>query len=435
MRILWLCNIMLPRFARAMGVPYSNREGWLTGCYERLIREPRRGGSDEKLVELGVCCPVPQPLGACKEIVDGVTFYGFLENLSAPEVYDSSLEERFRAVIRDFKPDIVHIFGTEFPHTLAMVRAFDNPEHTLIGIQGLCCSIADAYMADLPYSVQKRRTFRDRYRRDSLEEQQKKFQIRAQREEEALQNTLHVTGRTSFDRRITSEINPDAVYHFMNETMRPEFYEGEWKPESAEPHSIFMSQGDYPLKGFHYMLQAMPAILERFPDARLYVAGNSIIGSVGGRLREKKRWPMPVWISSYGLYLRSLIRDNHLEGHVIMLGRLSAEEMKAQYLRSNVYVCPSAVENSPNSLCEAMLLGMPVVAAKVGGIGDLCEDGEEGILFPGGRISELAEGIKTVFCDSSLAAWLGRNARERAMVTHSPDTNFRRLVSIYRSMV
>ena len=434
MKVLWLCNIMLPHFAKELGLPYTVREGWLTGIFERLIKEPRKKGEDGRLVELAVCCPVPAQAGPCRIESEGVVFYGFLEDLGTPEIYDHSIEERFREILDDFQPDIVHIFGTEFPHTLAMVRTFHDPEHTLIGIQGLCCSIADNYMADLPYRVQNRKTFRDRVRRDSLKEQRHKFRVRAKIEAQALGHTAHVTGRTGFDRRLSAKINPDAVYHFMNETLRHEFYEGQWDPADTEPHSIFISQGDYPIKGFHYMLQAMPKILERFPDAHLYVAGNSIIGNVGGVLKEKKKYPLPLWITSYGLYLRSLIRDLGLTGHVTMLGRLEPSQMKERMLKSSVFVCPSIIENSPNSLCEAMLLGVPVVAAKVGGIGDLVSDGEEGILFTGGKPAELAEGVNTILLDEGVAKWLGGNARRRAQVTHNPDTNFRRLVEIYKSM-
>ena len=39
MRVLWLCNVMLPVFAKAHGLPYTNREGWLSGCYERMTEE------------------------------------------------------------------------------------------------------------------------------------------------------------------------------------------------------------------------------------------------------------------------------------------------------------------------------------------------------------------------------------------------------------
>ena len=420
---------MLPAFARAYGLPYSSREGWLSGSFERLCRQKEEDGVQR--IELGVAFPSPASLGDGSWLLNEVRFYGFTENLDTPDQYDISLETRFEEILEDFKPDVVHIFGTEFPHTLAMVRAFGNPAHTLIGIQGLCCAIADSYMADLPYSVQRGASFRDRLKHDSLEQQRNKFLARAEMEAEALKGCLHITGRTRFDREITSQINPDAVYHAMNETMRSTFYRGMWTPEKAEPHRIFLSQGDYPLKGFHYMLQAMPAILDVFPDTQLYVAGNSIITEGPG---IRKSWLRPLWITSYGRYLRKLIRDNYLGAHVNMLGVLNADEMKQQYLKANVFVCPSTRENSPNSLCEAMLLGTPVVAAKVGGVPDFISDGEDGILFPAGKVDELSEGVKALFYDMELSASLGAHARKSAQVTHNPDTNFMRLLEIYKSI-
>ena len=45
MKVLWLCNIMLPAIAQELELPYSNREGWLTGIYERICREKKRNGN------------------------------------------------------------------------------------------------------------------------------------------------------------------------------------------------------------------------------------------------------------------------------------------------------------------------------------------------------------------------------------------------------
>lgn len=433
MKVLWLCNIMLPVFAKAAGLPSSNREGWVTGCFHRLVNEKVETGKNENLIELGVCVPVPEELAGCRKEIEGAVFYGYYENLNTPEQYDGNLVSRFLEILSDFQPDMVHIFGTEFPHALAMVRAYQRPERTLVGIQGLCGAIADAYMAELPYKVQRAKTFRDIVRRDSLRDQQKKFYLRAENEKSTLRQTLHITGRTSFDREGTAAIHPEAVYHLMNETMRPEFYEGRWDLNGVERHSIFLSQGDYPLKGFHFMLQAMPQIVKEFPDAKLYVAGNSIIGSVGGRIPAKK-YPAAVWISEYGVYLRRLIREGNLEGHVIMLGSLTAEQMKAQFLKSHVFVCPSVMENSPNSLCEAMLLGMPVVASRVGGIADLVENGAEGLLFPEGDVEALAEDICNLFENNQFACRLASAAHKEAMVRHNPHTNYLRLLEIYRSI-
>ena len=83
----------------------------------------------------------------------GVPCYGFSEDLGTPELYDPSLETCFGEILEDFKPDMIHVFGTEFPHALAAVRAFGKPERTLVGIQGLCYKIAEVYMAKLPETV------------------------------------------------------------------------------------------------------------------------------------------------------------------------------------------------------------------------------------------------------------------------------------------
>ncbi|MBR2123416.1 MAG: glycosyltransferase family 4 protein [Lachnospiraceae bacterium] len=437
MRVLWVCNVLLPVFARHLGVTAQGSGGWLEGCFERLTRE-------QTDITLAVCMPVMPPgihtekgtLPAdSKTVLNGVTFYTFAENTMAPHVYNAAMETRFKEILADFEPDLAHVFGTEFAHTLAFANAFGNPRRLLIGLQGLCGRIADVYMADLPYSVQRGRTFRDIVRHDSLRQQQANFRKRAGNEYKALRLAMHVTGRTAFDREAASEINPEAIYHPMNETLRSVFYSGAWSPDKMEPHTIFVSQGDYPLKGLHFVLLAMPEILKSFPDAHLYVAGTSIIGNVGSDRHVKRKYPAALSVSGYGAYLRKIIRKEHLSKHVTMLGRLSGSRMKEQMLKANVFCCPSVLENSPNAMCEAMLLGTPVVAAKVGGVPSLITDGEEGILFPSGKVDELAEGIKTFFYEPELGRILGGAAARRARVTHNPDTNFKRLIGIYRSIV
>lgn len=448
MRVLWLCNIMLPAIAEEAGLPYSNREGWLTGIYEKICENKKKAGEPTGTgkaesgkpetgagIELGVCFPMAeippqveeqwQEEGAWGFRLEkmGTVWFAFEENLAEPESYDIVLEFYFGQIIEKFQPDIVHIFGTEFPHTLAMVRAFNRPERTLVGIQGLCFALAEAYMADLPKHVIRRRTFRDWLKKDGIRQQQEKFRIRGEWEKETLRSVGHITGRTDFDRQETGKINPDAEYHFMHETMRRPFYEGRWEPGKAEPYHIFLSQGDYPLKGFHYVLQALPEVLGEYPEAHVTVAGNSIIGN--RTLKDK------IKISSYGKYLLELVDSLGLSGRVHVTGGLSAEEMKAMFLRASVFVCPSSMENSPNSMGEAMLLGVPVVASRTGGIPSMIEDGREGLLFEAGNVRELAECIKKVWRDPQETAQRAENARKRAFADHDGDRNYERLLAIY----
>ena len=419
MRVLWLCNIMLPVYAKAKNMNYSVREGWLSGCLDRFQK------ADDNNITLAICFPKESPEVQDKEEIDGITFYGFEEDLLHPEKYDEGLEERFSEILSDFNPDVVHVFGTEFPHNLAMLKAFNNPSRSLLGIQGLCGEIAEGYMADIPEHVQRSSTFRDRVKHDSLLQQVEKFRCRAEYEKEAILLTGNITGRTFFDREATRKINPEATYYSMNETMRPCFYEGKWEEKKAEPHSIFLSQGDYPLKGFHFVLKAMPKVLEKYPDAHLYVAGNNIIG------KGKSKYPYFLRASAYGKYIKSLISEGKLKKNVTMVGMLSDEEMKERYLNSSLFICPSVVENSPNSVGEAMLLGVPVLASQAGGIPSLIQSGREGLLFEKGNVEQLADSIIQMWDEPVISAVYGDNAAKRARVTHDADKNYKRLLEIY----
>ena len=429
MKVLWLCNIMLPVIAKSLGQRVVVKEGWLSGLVDKMTANREKTGC-----ELGVCFPIQEEILSIPEqeehfskgSLPGIQYYAFHEDTAHPENYDEALEVSLKAILDDFKPDVVHCFGTEYPHTLAMVRAFQNPDRLLIGIQGLCYVYADYYMADLPYSVQHKRTFRDIIRKDSIKEQQQKFVMRGEYEKEAICGTMHITGRTDWDRKCTQELNPNAKYHFMNETLRLQFYLEQWNIDYCERHSIFVSQGNYPIKGLHYVLQTLPKIKEHFPDVKVYVAGDIVTSYK--TVKDK------IKISSYGRYLRQLIHQNHLEENVIFLGSLDADKMCARFLQSHVFLLPSAIENSPNSVGEAMIMGVPVISADVGGVHNLCVHKKEGLLYAPERLDDMANYIMDIFEDDKLAMALSAAAREHALKTHDPEVNYQRLLEIYHEI-
>lgn len=458
MRVLWICNIMLPMIAEQLHREPSSKEGWLSGLASVVLDRKRENG-----IELATAFPVPEDLPGsadtadhaasserggdlvCKgKYADGertLDWYGFREDVGNAHVYAEDLESQMRWIFEDFQPDVVHCFGTEYGHTLAACRVFPKKDRILVGIQGLCKVYAEAYFANLPEKVIHSATLRDRLKKDDLIRQQEKFVRRGEMEQESLRLAGNVTGRTAWDRHYAQEWNPGANYFEMNETLRPNFYQGEWRPDQCEPHAIFLSQGDYPIKGLHYMLLALPEICSAYPDTQVYVAGNSIVNYKTLKDRLK--------ISAYGRYLRELMRENGLEERLRFLRRLNAEEMKDRYLRSGLFVCCSSVENSPNSLGEAMLLGVPCVSADVGGVGSIFTGGRDGILYEGfshedpGRsgpegaarnAANLAKAVIRMWSDPEKREFYRKNAREHAMRTHDPETNYRRLVEIYEEI-
>ena len=128
----------------------------------------------------------------------------------------------------------------------------------------------------------------------------------------------HITGRTDFDREYAEKLNPNAKYHFMNETLREEFYHDSWNIDRIERYSIFLSQGNYPIKGLHHVLDILPDLIEAHEETMLYVAGDVI--TANDTLKDK------IKISGYGKYLLTQIRKNKLQDHVKFLGHYSRTE-------------------------------------------------------------------------------------------------------------
>ncbi len=429
MKVLWLCLFLPEQVAKKLNIEGSVKEGWITGALSRM--------SADHSLSLAIAYPTTSEAHECREdvmLTDRfmVACFGFREDTIHPENYDASMEDRLDKIVREYAPDIIHVFGTEYGHTLAMVNVINRMEESgkapklLIGLQGIISRCGEEYECGLSAAVVNRNTFRDIIKKDNIRCAKEKFIKRGELERMALSKAGHVTGRTAFDREMSLQLNPDVIYHHMNETLREPFYKGAWCLADCRRHSIFMSQGDYPLKGLHIMLEAMPLIIRKYPDAKLIVSGANITAYTSIKDRLK--------ISSYGRYLREIIAANNLWDHVEFTGRLGSDEIKQQYLNCHTYVCASSVENSPNSMGEAMLLGVPVVASRAGGIPSMIEDGREGLLFESMDSTMLAECIDRIWSDDGLAVELGAHAMNRATTTHDADANYNRLLEIYEEL-
>lgn len=415
MKLLWLCNRM-PGVVKE----YLDGNAGAGGLWvDHVLKDLRQ--QDNLTIRL--LAPGGNASGQLDERC-GFSYFA----AGVPYEYRSQLESWFAVQIEDFKPDVIHIWGTEYAHTLAMVNAAgkaDLLDHTVISIQGLCSVIAEHYVEGIPENVQKRYTFRDLVRRDNILQQRKKFRLRGELEVQALQKVRHVIGRTDWDHACTGRLNPDITYHFCNETMRPTFYEGRWTYENCQKHRIFASSCEYTIKGFHYLLEAFAEVVKEYPDAVLAVTGRSFLPQgLKARLR----------MHSYENFLAQLAGKYGLKDKIEFLGGLNAERMKAEYLKANVFVLPSTIENSPNSLAEAMLLGVPCVSAYVGGVPNLMVHEKEGFLYQPSAAYMLAHYIRVMFENPECAEKMGDAAASHAVKTHDPEKNVQDLMQIYRNL-
>lgn len=412
-RVLWITSVSLPEGSELRGRAPTPFGGWLVGAARSLAER----------VDLSVASLGDRSADTDSVRGERIAHYEFRPESGAGESGTS-----LARIIDSVDPHIVHIFGTEFRHARQAAELCANQGRPFaVSIQGLVSVIADHYTSGLPTRIRERFTLRDLLRADNVRLARRAMQKRGIDEIAALRLAPHVIGRTTWDEACTSQINPDAKYHKCNETLRPSFYEGAWSPQECDRYSIFVSQGSYPIKGLHFMLDAMPIILKRFPNAHLFVAGPDVTGgrTLIGHLK----------MTSYGKYIRDLIRKHNLHDHVTFTGMLDERAIRTRYLQSHVFALTSTIENSPNSLGEAMLLGVPCVAAAVGGVMDMARPEADALIYQGNAPYMLAHQICRVFSSDHLALRLSRSAHSRAQVTHDMDRNTARLVSIYRSIL
>lgn len=414
MNILWIVNIVFPE---ANALLNKNKElkssgGWMLGAANALTDYPN--------VKLNIASL--SPLVDDLTVLQGNRIRYFVIPLGGGNIkYNKEYEKYWKLIKEQVQPDVVHIHGTEYSHGLAYVNACGN-ESVAVSIQGLKSAISEYYMAGLSkMDVYSNLTLRD-VLRGSIIADKRRFEKTGGVEKALLTKVNHIIGRTSWDRARTWAINPNAKYHFCNETLRDEFYDGsKWNYQDCKPHSIFISQATYPIKGFHQLIKALPLILRHYSDTTVRVAGGdpTKCNGINGLLHY----------TGYGKYLRRLIEKNSLSKKIVFLGGLNAEQMKNEYLHCNVFVCPSSIENSPNSLGEAQLLGVPCVASYVGGIPDMMK-GDDGNMYRFEEVEMMAEKICRVFAGNICKNNMVEIAKER----HNPQTNSLQLLNIYNEI-
>ena len=416
MKVLWITNILFPDVCGKLGLAAPVTGGWMMASARELLG---LGAG----VELAVATLHGREYR--KDVIGGVAYYCLPFDVYKPG-YDRGQEEWWRKVAADFNPDVVHIHGTEFPHGLAYMRGV-GAGNVVVSIQGLVGAYAKYSLGQIPVSELKRCLTIYDVLKGHLLRMPETMAKAGELENEYLRMARHVIGRTSWDRDHVWAVNPKLNYHFCNETLRPPFYSARWSLSACERHSIFLSQAHKPIKGIHKVVEALPYIAREFPDVKVYVAGNDFTKrqTIKDRLR----------FGTYANYVLCLMESLGVRGRFVFTGLLDAQQMADRYKATHVFVCPSSIENSPNSLGEAQLVGAPVVASYVGGVPDMVESGNTGLLYRFEEHEMLARSVCSIFRNDAFAERLSASGREAALARHDKHKNAMRTLEIYNEIL
>jgi L-malate glycosyltransferase len=416
MRILWITNTIFPAPSKAFGFPYPVVGGWMYALEKQLKLT--------KDIKLAIATVYKgQEIKSIE--IDGVLYYLLPSKLM--DNGQESLGLNWKNICNEFNPDIIHIHGTEHTHGLECMRSCPEMNY-VISIQGLISICSRYYYAGIKQlEIIKHITIRDIIRLDSLFQANKNFGRRGIFEKEFIKRSQHIIGRTSWDYTHAKTINPKINYHFCNEILRDSFYNSsKWNVNHKNEFTIFLSQATEPLKGLHQVIKAVALLKEDFPEIKIRIAGQNILRNTSLLERFKR--------GGYGSYLQNMIVKFKLQKHICFTGTLGEEQMVAEYKNAHIFICPSSIENSPNSLGEAQLIGVPTISAYVGGIPDMVTHGESGLLYRFEEVEMLAENIREIFTNDNLAVRLSINGTKAAEKRHNIQINVGEMIKIYNKV-
>ena len=411
MRILWTINTLMPSAAKAMGVTVGHAVSWIDAMSQRLAK---RGD-----LKLAIACPLKCTAPKVTE-VDNILYYIFPQN-------NCDKVDYWANIIKSFKPDVIHAYGTEGNHNYLLLKNHSDIP-ILVSLQGILSEYQRHYYAGIDFSTMLRyTTLKDLLVPTGFFSGRRSFIKRSKFEKKILCMAKSVEGRSTWDRVSAYNINPNLEYYYCPRMIRSPFYVHEWDIEKMERHSILVHQAHYPIKGLHFVFQALGKLKNKYPDIKLYIAGKDIL--------HPQKLSRKLLIGGYAKYLKHLIKENHIEDVICYTGFLSAEQLAEKLTKVNAVVIPSAIENAPNSLAEGEIVGTPTIATYVGGNMDMLEHNRDGFLYCYNEPNMLAEYLTRIFESDELARSLSTHAKKVARMRHDPDTLEKTILSIYKTLI
>lgn len=410
MKVLW--------FEMTMPSGYINKGIVVCGWQDSLERVIRKSGEFELFIAF------QSDKETEIKIIDGVTYIPMSVPLSrwmrqkssfSWKYEEKSLIPQMIKVVERVKPDLIHVFGCECPFGLV---AKHTRVPVVIHIQGSIVPYNNALFPPTysDYTIYRslwpnlRKIFR-RWK------SRLKDESRLDMEKRIWKDVRYYMGRTKWDYALSHIMRPDCSYFHVDEALRPSFLNGTKKwhcPDDGKLHLITTGISSF-WKGPDMLLKTAKILHDLGVNFEWKVAGN--LNAEFKKVVEEHE--------------KTTFEDNNVN----ILGFTQADELCDILCNSTMMVHTAYIENSPNAICEAQCLGVPVVSTNVGGISTLVRDGIDGILIPANDPWQMAYNIITLAKDKERMMQMSLSTREFALKRHSTENILSQLLSCYKSIV
>ncbi len=308
----------------------------------------------------------------------------WLDIISWKLIRISRVKKKAREIARNF--DLIHIHGTEHQFQ-ACVSGIDIP--IITSIQG----VLSIYKKFVP-------TFSKIWL---------SWATGALYEQKAIRQNNNYFCRTRWDKAFVNRFNPGAQIFHCWEMIRKDFFRLELDP--CQQKGILFLGGSNEIKGYRELLIAVNECVHALDGAILYIAG---------AIDQQK---IEEYISANNL-------NNISKKNLKLMGHLELKEHLELFSKCRILAHPSYIDNSPNTVCEAQIGGLPVLATDVGGVSSLIEHRKTGYLVEG-NIKSLAKGLQDLFNDQELITEISSKALLTGRRRHDEQEIIANTISAY----
>ncbi|HSW96462.1 MAG TPA: glycosyltransferase family 4 protein [Candidatus Saccharimonadales bacterium] len=313
---------------------------------------------------------------------------------------------KFKKILREFQPDIVHIHNIYNEITPAILF---NLRHTIV-----IMTVHGSQMIS-PVSLQTERTGR-KCKNEVCEGCLNCIGVKG---------VLYETCKRNVYRKLLKNI---SLYITPSEYLKSVLEERQYLPVRRIYNGINLlkySKIRYTKnllfigrltkeKGVEILLHAMNYLVEKFPEIHLSIVGEG----------------------NYSDHVREVIKNLHLEKNITLVGSVSSRQVQSYYDKSLLILIPSIYpDNLPTVGLEALSVGRPIIGSNIGGISEIIKNNQTGVLVEAGNMNQIVGAIEKLVENKQVVETMSMNARLYAEKYFDIRKHITQLEKLYSQLI